>query len=342
MLKKIDNNKMWDETEFNKNPNLKYKLDITKTNSSEAINNNFEVYVSIKDNKEYLISPNAYNYNLDIFTLFDNKLLLSLKGHINKIRTIRYFNNKIEDYLLSTDEDELIVWEMTNNYNIKHRIKNSGNVFSCLLFFNNNDHYIISSANSTSHDYYKSGTKIYSFNNGKYIRYIKNSNYYHIKYLLPWLNRNNNKYYIVQFASNAIVINDLLEDELYSELINDDEGSHFSGCIISKDNKEYLCSSSWNGYINIWDLYDKKIFKTILINNCYLTSLIKWNNKYLIVADYGNKSIKIINIEEYKLICDIKGQYYDNLLFIKKINHPIYGESLLSSSKDNIIKLWTI
>ena len=92
----------------------------------------------------------------------------------------------------------------------------------------------------------------------------------------------------------------------------------------------------------MWDLYDKKIFKTIFIKNCYLTSLIKWNNKYLIVADYGNKSFKIINIEEYRVICDIRGQHYNSLLYIKKINNPIYGESLLSSLEDKIIKLWII
>lgn len=32
----------------------------------------------------------------------------------------------------------------------------------------------------------------------------------------------------------------------------------------------------------------------------------------------------------------------DKLVCIKKINHPIYGESLLSAANDNKIKLWIL
>ena len=42
------------------------------------------------------------------------------------------------------------------------------------------------------------------------------------------------------------------------------------------------------------------------------------------------------------MICDINGQHTDNVICIKKIYHPIYGESLLSVAKDNTIKLWII
>ena len=57
---------------FKKEPqNLKYKLDITNTNTIYGCNDIFEVFISYKDNKEYLISPNKNNYNLDLFTLFD-------------------------------------------------------------------------------------------------------------------------------------------------------------------------------------------------------------------------------------------------------------------------------
>ena len=36
-----------------------------------------------------------------------------------------------------------------------------------------------------------------------------------------------------------------------------------------------------------------------------------------------------------------KNEHNDLLYCIKKINHPIYGESLLSAGDDKIIKLWT-
>ena len=151
-----------------------------------------------------------------------------------------------------------------------------------------------------------------------------------------------NKYYIIEFANNKIVINNLLEDELYSELMQQSEDSHFSGFIKNKDNKDYLFSSSFNGYINIWDLYKKNIFKIIETNNCILYNIIEWNDKYIIVADCGNKSFKIINIESFKVIFDVGGVHQKGIKSIKKIYHPIYGESLLSSDEDGIIKLWSI
>ena len=73
-----------------------------------------------------------------------------------------------------------------------------------------------------------------------------------------------------------------------------------------------------------------------------LAQIIKWNNKYIIVADYNNKSFKIIDLEENKIISDIHGQHIDKVVCIKKIYHSLYGESLLSAANDNSIKLWII
>ena len=77
--------------EFKKEPkNLKFKENITTTNSSAGWNDIFEIFISYKDNKEYLVSPNTNNYKLDIFNLINNQLITSLSGHKNDIRTIRY------------------------------------------------------------------------------------------------------------------------------------------------------------------------------------------------------------------------------------------------------------
>ena len=106
-------------------------------------------------------------------------------------------------------------------------------------------------------------------------------------------------------------------------------------------NKDYLCSSSSNGYINLWDLYNKNIFKIINTNNCCLMHIIQWNNKYIIVADRYNNCFKIINIEN-EIKKDIEKQHSSNVKCIKKIIHPKYGESLLSATNDETIKIWSI
>ena len=335
----------------NEPKNLKYKLDINNTNTSAGWNDMFEIFISYKDNKEYLISPNINNYSLDVIELYDNKKILSLKGHRNNIRTIRYFidknNTNYNEYLISADDNKIvIIWDIVNNYNIKYTIdtKYGHNIYSCLLIFptNANDNYVVTSSYNESDNIDKSATKIYSLNNKKFFKYIQNTNNKAIYYLLTWYNKKNSKYYIIQFSFKKILINNLLEDELYSELIQDPEDNHFSGFLFNKDNNDYLCSSSSIGYINIWDLYNKSIYKSINLKNCKLAHIIQWNDKFVLVADYNNKSFKIIDMEKYKLIDDINGYHTDKIVCIKKIHHPVLGEALLSTGRDKTLKLWSI
>ena len=153
-----------------------------------------------KDNKEYLVSPNSNDFNLDIFSLINNHKIKSLKGHNNDIRTIRYFmNNKNKnEYLISGDDDKLvIIWNISDNFNVKYKIETNyeHDIYSCLLIFphNSNDDYIITSTFNKSGNDEKSATKLYSLNNGKFIKCINNTNNNSIFYLLPWHNKIFNK-----------------------------------------------------------------------------------------------------------------------------------------------------
>ena len=335
---------------FEKDPQqLKFRQNIINSNASYGWNDIFEVYISRKDNKEYLVSPNNNNYKLDVISLLENKIIISLKGHNNHIRTIRYFINNInsEEYLISADNDIIvIIWEITYDFNMKFKINTnySDNIYSCLLLFDliNENNYIVTSSYAQLEDNDKSATKLYSLENGQLIKYIIYSNKSAVYYLLSWYNKNNNKYYIIQFTFKAILINSVVDDELYCELIQEPEDNHLSGFIYNLDNKDYLCSSSYNGYINIWDLFNKSIHKIISTNDCVLCHIIQWNNKYSIVADYDNKSFKIIDFEKGQVVKDIKGEHTDKVPCIKKIYHPLYGESLLTSGQDNTIKLWSL
>ena len=332
---------------FHKSPFFKYKSKITRTNYSGGANDIFEVYLSYKDNKEYIASPNTKTSNIDIFILLGNKKLNSLVGHKNDIRTVRYFINykNNNEYLISADTKKIvIVWDITNNYKLKHYLKTLyyDDISSCLLFFppNINEDYIITSSNSIGNDVETSAAKIYSLNNGKYIKYISNSNNYYICYLLSWYNKENNKYYLVELAYQNIIINNLLEDEFYCQLKHEPEGFHNSGFIYNKGNSKYLCCLTTNGYINIWDLYNKNLFKAININGSFLMHIINWNNKYIVVSDIENNSAKIIDIESDQVISIIKPN--NKVVSAKKLYHPIYGESLLIAARDHTIKLWII
>ena len=68
--------------------------------------------------------------------------------------------------------------------------------------------------------------------------------------------------------------------------------------------------------------------------------IIQWNNKYIIVTDLNNNCFKVINLEN-ETIKDIGRQHTEEVICIKKIYHPKYGESLLSAASDEAIKLWS-
>jgi len=212
-----------------------------------------------------------------------------------------------------------------------------------LLVFPNygDDNYIITSTNGSSSDSNKSASKIYSLKSGKLIKKIEKTNNNNIFYLLDWYHKKNNKYYIIELAKKKIIITSLLDNELYSELMDEPDNEYKSGYIFTRNKKDYLCCSSSKGYIKIWDLEEKNIFKNIYVTD-RLYHIIEWNNKYIIVADFNNKSFKIIDYEYKKIPINIKAQHKDNVKCVKKILHPLYGESLLTASRDKTIKLWSI
>ena len=364
IINEIENNKIKNELisdyinkinyKFKTEPlNLKFKSEIGVDSKTQGYNDTFEVFISYKDNKEYVVIRNCTFYNsLDVYTLLDDKKVLTLKGHNNLITTIRYFmNNKDNnEYLISADWNfNIIIWDITDNYKIKHRISNFSllryDMWSLLLVFphNSDNNYFITSSSIPIKNQSYSTTQMYSLADGQFIKFIKNDGSC-IWYLLSWYNKKNNKYYIIQLGSEKILINNLLEDELYVEFLNNRVSPQYSGFLYSKDNNDYLCTSSYLGFVNIWDLYNKNLFTTINTNNsdkvCPLFHIIQWNTKYAIVGAF-NKSFKIVDLEQEKVVGEIKG-HFDEVVCVKKVYHPTFGESLLTLSRGFKIKLWTI
>ena len=346
---------------YNSSPiEFKYEMDICNTNTSCGWNDMFEIYISYQNNEEYLASPDKNNFNVNIISLMDNKIIASLKGHKNRIRTIRYFikeydndkneeeNKIIYEYLISADDNRIIiVWDILNNFEIKQKIDTfyEDDIYSCLIFFdeNNINNYIITSTYSTSNDISNSATKIYSLENGEYIFYIKESNYDNIYYLLLWYNKQTKKNYLIQFSYNKILINNLepKNNELYAKLIHEPENEHYSGFIFSKNDSEFLCSSCYNGFIHIWNLYTKN-FVYAIETKFILCHIIQWNEKYAIVADFENKSFIIVDLEDKRIYNDINPEHTMEVKCVKKLLHPKFGECLLTAGRDNVIKLWKL
>ena len=349
--------------EENGNPNdLKFKYDLVNTNTKGGLNDIFEVFKSIKDNEDYLVSPNKMNFHLDLINLKNNKFYGSLKGHQKKVTSVRYFlNNYINnEYLISSDEIGIIfIWDVSDSYKKLFTLNTKYNdiIYSCLLIFTEtnyesdnsnterNNGYIITSTYDISKENQNSATKIYSMVNGEFINYIKNTNTNSVFYLLSWVNKKDKRNYIIQFCYLKILITNLLDDDdVYAELTQEQKLSHYSGFIYEKksEDKVYLYSSSKNGIINIWDLYGKVLINSIDMEGSILCHIIQWDDKYAIVADYNGKSFRIINMETLKVEQNIGNSHTKEVKSIKKVRLPILGDSLLTAGNDNVIKLWSI
>ena len=314
---------------FRKNPNLKFKLNICQTNITRGIIDIFAVFISYIDKKEYLISPNYLNHNIDIILLFDNKITISLKGHENLITTVKYFinpkNNK--EYIISSDYDySIFVWDIQDNYNILYKFKATSRIYSSLIIFPIQKDEV----NKIVFIDYK--IKVFSLENGKRLD-NNNSTQPSPNYLLEWFNKKNNQYYIINLNDTSINITNLLD--LKYAYLGYGLDKYFSGFIYTEKDKDILCNNKSNGDIQFWDLYEKKIIKIIETGKGLLTKLIKWNEKYLITVNYL-KNFRIIDIAQKKAISNIgKG-----IIDINKIEHPIYGESLIVATNKHGINLF--
>ena len=323
---------------FKKNPNLKFNQDILNSNETNGFNDLFEIYTSIKDSKLYLISPNFVNFNLDIISLKEKQLVKSLKGHKAHLTSVRFFTNNIKEYLISSDTKNIvIIWNISeeNIKNYKIELKYCNWIYSCLLIFDI-DIIIFTSCCGIGK------TKMYLLNDNKisFCYNITKSKKKNIYYLLDWYNGKNNKYYLIEFCRAKILIININSNKLYANLFTENSKNYcyISGFIYNT----YLFSNSTNGFINKWDLYEKKLINSICIYNSLVTNCIQWNEKYIILIDAKNNSMKVLNFEKGIIISNIYSQHENGILCIKKIEHPTYGESLLSSGQDGYLKLWTV
>lgn len=241
---------------------------------------------------------------------------------------------------MTSDENKFVtLWDIQDEFKIIYDIKPgySGKIYTSLLaFYIYDKNYLITCTTNTS-EY----SKKYNFESGKFIENINKTNSNYTYYLLYWLNKKNNEHYIIECCDGKVSIHNLIKDEIYAELKAPNEYRNFSGFIYTKNEIDYLCKGCGNGYIHIWDLFNKNLIASIYVNSGnYLHQIIQWNDKYAVIADVDGCSFKVIDYEEKKYICNIGGQHSKYVIGVKKIYHPIYGESLLSAANDSTIKLW--
>jgi WD40 repeat protein len=341
---------------FLSNPNLKYKKLIVNNNYSNGLNDIFEIFTSFENKETYIASPSKFEYLLDIISIKTCKSFITLKGHKNYINKVKYFmnDNNNNEYLISVDKDNvIIIWDITNKYSNIYKIDNNisrGSISDVLLIFNIVDSkkiindYIIISYNT------KIFTSVYSLNKKCKIKTIEKTNEYNTYYLIQWYNRKDSNNYIIELSDGNIFIYNIKDNTLYTELTSGyfDYLQNNCGYIYNNNNNDFLVVSSPCGNINIWDLEIKDLYCNISLydnfdnKKLYISYILQWSSKYMIVCEYVNKGFKIIDIDTLKIITSVNGVHTGGIICAKKFHHPIYGESLLSLGQDNNIILWSV
>lgn len=369
---------------FKNNPNLKYKTSIKYSNNDFGINDTFEVFFSFKDKTNYLALSTNKTYKIKLINLNKDKLYILLKGHQHNITSIRYFFNQKnyhKEYLVSSDEDKnIFIWDIFNNFNIKFIISTQYflQVYSCLIFFDINisqniknksnrenqlSDYLITSTDGISNVNQNESSRIYSLNNGKFIKNIFNTNLNHTYYILPWI-KNESEYFLVELCYYKISIHYLLKDEIYCEFSSKGNGNeeYFSGFIYSKKENDlvfdFLINSGLSGNIYIWDLDKKSLVKNFQVG-CRINMILNWNEKFIIVGDYDKKNIRIVDIDKMRCISVINVKINENknlnlnennldkkkkntgLSCLKKVIYSDLCESILIGSKNGEIKIYS-
>jgi len=343
IIKRFNINNKLIFSEFKENPlNLKYNKDISNYGETGFWLASFDIYTSYIDNKDYLISRNGRNYNLDIYNINDNSLYKSLKGHNNQISSVRYFYNKKENigYIISSDYSKLVIIWNNKEYNIKYKIDTQYKAYSTsnlLLFDIEGNNYIITSSRGDDCNIYEY-SRLYDFNNNIIRKIYKTNN--HCTYYIDYWYYNKN-HYIIENSLGKISIVNIFKDEIYHEFITNNY-SYFYGLFFH--HKYYITVTNKENII-IYDLINKTTYKNIEIKNYYFLEICLWNNNYIIVSaiDSKNKNydIKIININTLKVEKTIN--YGKSEIFgVKKVFLKNYGEALIVSGHDGKCKLYTI
>jgi WD40 repeat protein len=311
---------------------LKYKKDITdKCQKSYTIDSVFTVFTSL-EGKNLVAWGNA-TFVIEVYDLSTDSIVNTFSGHTSHIYIVRHFR-KTCDYLLSTSyERNCKVWNLKNNSCVAtvNSCHSGYYLYSALIIFDelkDSTPFIVTTAPNEF-------TKIWDFkgNHVKDIAAVSDYTYF----INIWYDNKNNKIYIVNANSSDVKIYDFRSGDLFKTFKSESVTWHMSAFVHDLYDVPHLYETDGNGHLRIWNINTGNIFKDIHVTGCNLRGLCLWNDTYVIAAS-SDKSFKIFDIEKGSFT-SISG--HDNVLCtIEKIEHPNYGECLLTSAIDGKIKLW--
>ena len=345
----IENNKLKEEINILKKyhsdespEDIQFSENLTKDSYADdsGLVNTFTVFNSI-NNILYLIYSNR-SKSIICYDLLSKKIKKELKTYSNKyITSIRHYldekNTRDIIMSISSDDNNIKLWNI-NNYEMilnLQKVNNKGYLFSGCFLKDNNQSYIVSSNLDWNSN--MEPIKIFDFEGNK-IKQIKDSND-KTMFIDTFYDKKMNKNFVIACNENYIKSYDYNMNELYHKYYDNENGTHNHFVIKSNEEKIKMIESCNDGNVRIWDFHSGLLINKIKGVNKPLIALCLWNNSYIFVGCKDNK-IKLVDIKKGVVVKSFDG-HNQTVLTIKKINHPQFGESLVSQGyMDDQIKFW--
>ena len=316
--------------------NLKYKETITNSHSNSGWLRQFVVFKNEIDNFDYLAYNNKTNLHIDIYRINDKQLIAYLKGHKAKVPVIKYFKKENKSYLLSCDENKIvIIWNLkTYSLFIKVNTEMKGYIWdaSVLLKAKGYDLCIFPSNSE------KECTRVYMLNDNNilFAKEIWGTLTNKTNFVIPWIY--NNDFYLIELCNSKISINSILRKDNYANLSKSPEGPHCCGCLLQE---VYLCVTDYqNQFLRIWNLYNKSIDYEINLEGWYIYGIVPWNKEYSIIT--CSEGLIVIDMLKYSVKKKIFDKKTINLCGIQKINSVHFGESIICSNNNGSIMMFNL
>jgi len=189
---------------------------------------------------------------------------------------------------------------------------------------------------------------------GMQLKDTKDINIYYLDYYKKELDNGDIEHNIIQLGKNNIIVTklnkDLTNESNYVIKVQEENFANIlCGMVFTKNNKDLLITSSTRGLILVIDLNstqdppENRIIKRLAdFTDVFFYNFVRWNDKYILLYEALQRRILVLDTDnDYNIVSKVlcPEMYFDR--FIRKVYHPIYGESILSVGIDWKIKLFT-
>ena len=353
----------FDKQNFKTNPNLKFRENPAELRECLGTTYTYDVYKD-KQGRAILITP-YWNINKQCNTEGDPSVGLekyhyislidssnpeeiqTLVGHTDRVVTCRVFEDPFtkKHYLISADRKYKVkVWDLTDNGKIvfdKELKEGYDNfIYSVLMIFEQNKIYVVTSTLGSGE------TNVFVIGSDEAPKKLKDTKDLNIYYLDYWFEEKdadgNSEHHIIQCGKNKILISQLKKDSNYEIATEEKYANNLCGMVFKKGGKDLLITSATRGLIEIIDLKERKELQKIEHSDVFFYNFVRWNDQYILLYEAMQRRILVLDTDNnYKVVSKVlcPEMYYDR--FIRKVDHPKYGESILSVGIDWKVKLYT-